>query len=411
MYICKSILNYMKSFFVRKFNWLWICSIILFLFGVIISTLFEDVISVEDNPILGEISSLPGWLFLILAVVIAPIMEEFSFRFWAVKKLWAKFFSLITSSLFLYFINPYFAIPYFVLYLLSILIFKNKKDTLFATLSILTSLGFMLAHSQNLETSIFIKSAPIYTSIGLMLSYIAIRTKFLYAIFSHAIYNFSLLLIGGLILPFGSEVKINNGDYQGVLKPVTGLYSTSNTDKYGGYSVNLHRKMLPEIIAKLNFDSPYEIKTYPKTYNFYNLNVKTTQKDSLIDLKAISSELISKTSVKIDTIIEERMIYHLVIKDLDKFIALQSQTKSSDKNQNLTDLEIFIINIFMSKKISYEIPDQYKTIKIKDLSNDKLINIIDNKSKEEIIRLLDKEYGINFNPRKGKVKIIRIIEE
>ena len=401
----------MKSFFVRKFNWLWICSIILFLFGVIISTLFEDVISVEDNPILGEISSLPGWLFLILAVVIAPIMEEFSFRFWAVKKLWAKFFSLITSSLFLYFINPYFAIPYFVLYLLSILIFKNKKDTLFATLSILTSLGFMLAHSQNLETSIFIKSAPIYTSIGLMLSYIAIRTKFLYAIFSHAIYNFSLLLIGGLILPFGSEVHINNGNYKGVLKPVTGLYSTSNTDNYGGYSVNLHRKMLPELISILNFDSPYEIKTYPKTYNFYNLNVKTTQKDSLIDLKAISSELISKTSVKIDTIIEERMIYHLVIKDLDKFIALQSQTKSSDKNQNLTDLEIFIINIFMSKKISYEIPDQYKTIKIKDLSNDKLINIIDNKSKEEIIRLLDKEYGINFNPRKGKVKIIRIIEE
>lgn len=401
----------MKSFFVRKFNWLWICSIILFLLGVIISTLFEDVISVEDNPILGVISSLPGWLFLILAVVIAPIMEEFSFRFWAVKKLWAKFFSLITSSLFLYFINPYFAIPYFVLYLLSILIFKNKKDTLFAILSILTSLGFMLAHSQNLETSIFIKSAPIYTSIGLMLSYIAIRTKFLYAIFSHAIYNFSLLLIGGLILPFGSEVHINNGNYKGVLKPVTGLYSTSNTDNYGGYSVNLHRKMLPELISILNFDSPYEIKTYPKSYCFYDLKVKSTQKDSLIDLKGITRELISKTSIKIDTIIEERMIYHLVIKDLDKFIALQSQTTSNDSNQNLTDLEIFIINIFMSKKISYEIPDQYKTIKIKDLSNDKLINIIDNKSKEEIIRLLDKEYGINFNPRKGKVKIIRIIEE
>lgn len=401
----------MKSFFVRKFNWLWICSIILFLLGVIISTLFEDVISVEDNPILGVISSLPGWLFLILAVVIAPIMEEFSFRFWAVKKLWAKFFSLITSSLFLYFINPYFAIPYFVLYLLSILIFKNKKDTLFAILSILTSLGFMLAHSQNLETSIFIKSAPIYTSIGLMLSYIAIRTKFLYAIFSHAIYNFSLLLIGGLILPFGSEVHINNGNYKGVLKPVTGLYSTSNTDNYGGYSVNLHRKMLPELISILNFDSPYEIKTYPKSYCFYDLKVKSTQKDSLIDLKGITRELISKTSIKIDTIIEERMIYHLVIKDLDKFIALQSQTTSNDSNQNLTDLEIFIINIFMSKKISYEIPYQYKTIKIKDLSNDELINIIDNKSKEEIIRLLDKEYGINFNPRKGKVKVIRIIEQ
>lgn len=401
----------MKSFFVRKFNWLWICSIILFLLGVIISTLFEDAISVEDNPILGEISSLPGWLFLILAVVIAPIMEEFSFRFWAVKKLWAKFFSLITSSLFLYFINPYFAIPYFVLYLLSILIFKNKKDTLFATLSILTSLGFMLAHSQNLETSIFIKSAPIYTSIGLMLSYIAIRTKFLYAIFSHAIYNFSLLLIGGLILPFASEVKINNGDYKGVLKPVTGLYSTSNTDNYGGYSVNLHRKMLPELISMLNFDSPYEIKTYPKTYNFYNLNVKTTQKDSIIDLKAISRELIEKTSIKIDTIIEEGMIYHLEIKDIDKFKSQHSRLSINDENQRFNELGAFIINIFFSKDIKINTPDKYKALQIKDLTDKELSQIIDEKSKEEIISFLDKEYGIILNPNMEKVKVIRIIEE
>lgn len=401
----------MKSFFVRKFNWLWICSIILFLLGVIISTLFEDVISVEDNPILGEISSLPGWLFLILAVVIAPIMEEFSFRFWAVKKLWAKFFSLITSSLFLYFINPYFAIPYFVLYLLSILIFKNKKDTLFATLSILTSLGFMLAHSQNLETSIFIKSAPIYTSIGLMLSYIAIRTKFLYAIFSHAIYNFSLLLIGGLILPFGSEVQINNGDYQGVLKPVTGLYSTSNTDNYGGYSVNLHRKMLPELISKLNFDSPYEIKTYPKSYNFYNLNVKTTQKDSIIDLQAISIELIEKTSIKIDTIIEEGMVYHLEIKDIDKFKSQHSRLSINDENQRFNELGAFIINIFFSKDIKINTPDKYKALQIKDLTDKELSQIIDEKSKEEIISFLDKEYGIILNPNMEKVKVIRIIEE
>ncbi len=401
----------MKSFFVRKFNWLWICSIILFLFGVIISTLFEDVISVEDNPILGVISSLPGWLFLILAVVIAPIMEEFSFRFWAVKKLWAKFFSLITSSLFLYFINPYFAIPYFVLYLLSILIFKNKKDTLFAILSILTSLGFMLAHSQNLETSIFIKSAPIYTSIGLMLSYIAIRTKFLYAIFSHAIYNFSLLLIGGLILPFGSEVHINNGNYKGVLKPVTGLYSTSNTDNYGGYSVNLHRKMLPELISMLNFDSPYEIKTYPKTYNFYNLNVKTTQKDSIIDLQAISRELIEKTSIKIDTIIEEGMVYHLEIKDIDKFKSQHSRLSINDENQRFNELGAFIINIFFSKDIKINTPDKYKALQIKDLTDKELSQIIDEKSKEEIISFLDKEYGIILNPNMEKVKVIRIIEE
>lgn len=401
----------MKSFFVRKFNWLWICSIILFLLGVIISTLFEDVISVEDNPILGVISSLPGWLFLILAVVIAPIMEEFSFRFWAVKKLWAKFFSLITSSLFLYFINPYFAIPYFVLYLLSILIFKNKKDTLFAILSILTSLGFMLAHSQNLETSIFIKSAPIYTSIGLMLSYIAIRTKFLYAIFSHAIYNFSLLLIGGLILPFGSEVHINNGNYKGVLKPVTGLYSTSNTDNYGGYSVNLHRKMLPELISILNFDSPYEIKTYPKSYNFYNLNVKTTQKDSIIDLQAISRELIEKTSIKIDTIIEEGMVYHLEIKDIDKFKSQHSRLSINDENQRFNELGAFIINIFFSKDIKINTPDKYKALQIKDLTDKELSQIIDEKSKEEIISFLDKEYGIILNPNMEKVKVIRIIEE
>ena len=81
-------------------------------------------------------------------------------------------------------------------------------------------------------------------------------------------------LIGGFIIPFGDTITLNEGNYKGTLTPISGLTSQYTTNNYGGYGANINRKMLPEIVSMLYFDSPYTIKTYPMFNSFYNLKVK-----------------------------------------------------------------------------------------------------------------------------------------
>ena len=105
------------------------------------------------------------------------------------------------------------------------------------------------------------------------------------------------------------------------------------------------------------------------------------------------------------------MIYQFGINDLNKFSELNIDTINKPKTQIIMDLEQFISNVFLNHKISFEVPTQYKSIKVRNLRDKELNKIINKTSPEEIINYLSKEYGIRLTPRKGKVKIIRIIEE
>ncbi|MFA6705547.1 MAG: CPBP family intramembrane glutamic endopeptidase [Bacteroidales bacterium] len=399
----------MKKYLKKNYNWLWISAVLSYLLGMILGIVFEKEISIQDNPILEQISSLNGWLFLITAVVIAPILEEFSFRSWAINKKWTKYLSLVASSAFLFFINPYISIVYFLAFLLVVLLLKNKPKTMLISLAIISSLGFVLAHSENLELSVYIISIPTYLSIALLLSFVAIRFKFRYAILTHSIYNFSLFLIGGFIIPFGDTITLNEGNYKGTLTPISGLTSQYTTNNYGGYGANINRKMLPEIVSMLYFDSPYTIKTYPMFYSFYNLKVKTNDTLNRIDLHQLNQEIIRKTNIKIDTILEEKEVYNIEIVDLKKF------------EQNIIDTAIeydikkHLYLKYLLKTISnhYEIPlnidEKYYDIKLRD--NNKFLYFNNQSTLKKTIKDLEKYYGISLKLKKSKVKTIRIFEK
>ncbi|MBP6428891.1 MAG: CPBP family intramembrane metalloprotease [Bacteroidales bacterium] len=399
----------MKTYLKKNNNWLYVTAILLYILGIILSVVFDKDLSLEDNPILGAFNQMNGWLILLAMVVIAPILEELSFRSWAVKKNWTKYLSLILSSAFMLLFNPYIAIVYFLAFLGIIIFLRNKPKTMLISLAIISSIGFVLAHSGNLETEIFLQTIPMYFGVGLLLSYIALRYKLRHAILTHALYNFTILLLGGFIIPFGDTITLNEGNYKGTLTPVSGLSTQYKTDTYGGYSANIHKKMLPEIISMLDFDGKYPIKTYPKGYSFYNLNVKTNDTLSLIDLKALSEELKRKANIRIDTLVELREVYHLEIKDVDKI------KLNEDDFSDLSDIKLSIELDYIIKTIgrhydkTIRIPDKYKGLKIIDIN--KFLNFTSDITFEQTLKDLEKEYGITLTPKPTKIKTIRIFEE
>lgn len=399
----------MKNYLKKNNNWLYVTAILLYVLGIILSIVFDKDLSLEDNPILGVFNQMNGWLILLAMVVIAPILEELSFRSWAVKKNWTKYLSLVLSSAFMFLFNPYIALVYFLTFLVIIIFLRKKTKTMLISLAIISSIGFVLAHSGNLETDIFLQTIPMYLGVGLLLSYIALRFKLRHAILTHALYNFIILLLGGFIIPFGDVITLNEGNYNGTLTPVSGLSTQYKTDTYGGYSANIHRKMLPEIIYMIDFDGKYPIKTYPKGYSFYNLNVKTNDTLSLIDLKALSEELKRKANIRIDTLVELREVYHLEIKDVDKI------KLNEDDFSDLSDIKLSIELDYIIKTIgrhydkTIRIPDKYKGLKIIDIN--KFLNITSDITFEQTLKDLEKEYGITLTPKPTKIKTIRIFEE
>ncbi|MBP1630807.1 MAG: putative transrane protein of unknown function [Bacteroidetes bacterium] len=401
----------MKDYIKKNYNWLWILSIILFSLGTSLNIIFDIETSVEDNAILGEIASSNGWIMLILTIIIAPLIEEFSFRSWAINKKWTKYLCLILSTVIVASINIYVSVFYFFILLLIILLLEDKPKHQTLAYIFITTIGFVLSHWSNLDLLNYLVALPSYIAVALFISFIAVRFKFRYAILTHGIYNFTLLLLGGFIIPYGTTITLNEGNYKGTLTPVSGLFSHKGADYYGGYSASINRTLLPKIVASLNFDSDFEIKTYPSTYSFYNLKVENNDKINKIDLKAISKELIKKCKLRIDTITEIKEVYFLTVKDINKIKLNEADSSNPKKIYYPSVLKYVVSSYANAHKIIIRVPEEYKEIMIKDNTQFYIDNQPTKTKLPQFLKNLEKEYGFILTPKQAEVKTIRIFED
>ena len=129
---------------------------------------------------------------------------------------------------------------------------KNKPKPTLISLILITTIGFTLAHIGNFERDIFLISTPVYIGITFVFTYIALRFKLRYSMIAHTAFIISPpMLIGGFIIPFGDTITLDEGNYKGKPRPVSGLVGTDRSKYYGGYSANIQKKFLPEIISML----------------------------------------------------------------------------------------------------------------------------------------------------------------
>lgn len=401
----------MKINIKKNYNLLLIVGLALYVLGIILRLIFNLDASVEDNPILGEIADMNGWLFIIATVIIAPIMEEFSFRSFSIKKKWTKYLCLVLATGFISLsFNIYAGIVFAIVFTAIMFLLKEKPKVQTYSFVFITSLGFALCHYGNLDILNYLIAFPMYFGLALVLCYIALRFKFRYAILTHALYNFSLMFLGGFIIPFGSEINLNQGNYTGKLTPVSGLNASNRTTTIGGDTTEFYRDLLPSIASSLidnNFD--YQYKTYPKGYNFYNLKVVCKDSNG-VDLKSLFKELVKKGNLRVDTISEIKTVYFLTVNDIEKIKINNNDPRNKDFHDQ-DQLQYVVSSFAESQNIIIRVPEELKEVMIKNDVPFFRNNMQPLVKLPEALKNVEKKYGFVLTPKHAEVKTIRIFEK
>ena len=172
--------------------------LVLLAIGILGSYIY--LLFVGETQTLIESSSLVNLLInemplfiLIMTLLFAPIVEEFSFRSWTMKSKFWKYFSLIaiTASTYFTIYSIILTCVAFVVLLFLFFIFDSEKhkDLIQLLRILVTSILFSLVHYGN-ESGWFAVMTFIYRlGLALIICYIAMRFRFIYAIVLHFVNN------------------------------------------------------------------------------------------------------------------------------------------------------------------------------------------------------------------------------
>ena len=142
--------------------------------------------------------------FFVLAVIFAPLLEEVIFRY-PLKKCKYVYIALVLGCLVSFtFNNRFFTYIFIAMNIISfILFFFFKKEILPLSVLLIYTVLFSLIHVENYninDLGVLPWGSLIYQFfpqlvLGLILTYIRIKTRFLYALAYHSAYNFVLFII------------------------------------------------------------------------------------------------------------------------------------------------------------------------------------------------------------------------
>jgi len=140
--------------------------------------------------------------FIVFFGLIVPIFEEFIFRFWVFEKISKAIFPLILLTLYLIYLNFYWAfnVFYFLIFLLLVVYASINKDN-FGIIFLLNGTVFAIFHIVNFSGEELVSGIyylPILFFPQFFLGVIVCFLKtfgFRYSIFYHVSYNSSLIII------------------------------------------------------------------------------------------------------------------------------------------------------------------------------------------------------------------------
>lgn len=183
--------------------WLWI-GIACFILGLCGFYFFGTNDQVQPMDEFFRILPLP--IVLAYVVVVGPIFEELAFRSWTIGKVWAKVMGLILMVLYSMTQLAYLYITTPILIIIALgLFYKNIAAPLRLIMLMLgANLLFGFIHITNVSGWGAKLTYTIYAmGIGMILSYISLRFKFVYAVLIHILWN-------GMVMFINKDELMNN---------------------------------------------------------------------------------------------------------------------------------------------------------------------------------------------------------
>ncbi len=335
---------------------------------------------------------------LIMTLLFAPIVEEFSYRSWTMKSLFWKYFSLIAITAYTYLALNSIIVTCvtFVVLLFLFCIFKgDKHKDLIQFLRILvTSILFSLAHYQN-ESGWFSVIA-FFDRLGLALiaCYLALRFRFIYSILFHFANN---LLAFALSYFFVTDYTFEINDENHTAKLTEISMFDEQMDHWDDGDI-VYTGCLPTVAYKLTRSYKKDIMYYPlvSRYNHYCYCATANDSTKPIHGWQLFDEFVQQTGLRLDTVIPEK-IYHLKITDTSRLVV-------SGEYENTMDN--FVKNLRNAYRTFFVLDDGCENIKISNK-----IESYWQIDMGKLIPHLYEQYGIKVEERDNKdCKIIYISE-
>ena len=335
---------------------------------------------------------------LIMTLLFAPFVEEFSYRSWTMKSLFWKYFSLIAITAYTYLALNSIIVTCvaFVALLLLLCIFNgDKHKDLIQFLRILvTSILFSLAHYQN-ESGWFSVIA-FFDRLGLALiaCYLALRFRFIYAILFHFANN---LLAFALSYFFVTDYTFEINDETHTAKLTEISMFDEQMDHWDDGDI-VYTGCLPVVAYELTSAYEKEIMYYPlvSRYNHYCYCATAIDSTKPINGWQLFDELVQQTGLILDTVTPEK-IYHLEITDTSRFVV-------SGKYEN--KMRYFVRLLRRIYRKMFVIDEEYENIMISTATETKWQIDMDN-----LIPHLYEKYGLKCEERDNKdCKIVYISE-
>ncbi|MDR1847829.1 MAG: CPBP family intramembrane metalloprotease [Bacteroidales bacterium] len=294
----------------KQIRWLLYGGLVSLVVGIVMTSVNDVPSDINDNAVLKQVTMLPGWLFFVMVVVFAPLMEEFAFRSWVIGKKWANYLSLVLTSGFMVSVFPSFwvlIVP--VLLAINLFAFNKKPVIQMYIYVVLTSLLFSIAHKNNLDFHHYILAFPIYFGLALCLCWLGLRVRFGWCIVAHALYNFTLITLGGFTIATQEPVHLEGKTFKGELKQVSGLKNDNNkiSDSLSTRVIDTRVPITQISKMLLGDEKEYKIELYPISYKFYDIDIKSKDTNA-IDRKNIIRLLVDKKLIRIDTLKKEKII-------------------------------------------------------------------------------------------------------
>ena len=342
------------------------------------------------------IDELPLFM-LIMTLLFAPIVEEFSYRSWAMKSKFWKYFSLIAISAYIYLTTYSIIITCvaFVVLLFLFCIFKGDKhkDLILFLRILVTSILFSLAHYQN-ESGLF-SAIAFFERLGMALiaCYLALRFRFIYAILFH----FANMLAFALSYFFATDYTFEINDETHTAKLTEISMFDDQMDHWDEGDI-VYTGCLPVVAYELTSAYEKDIMYYPlvSRYNHYCYCATAIDSTKPINGWQLFDELLQQTGLRLDTVIPEK-IYHIEITDTSKLIG-------SGKYEN--KMRYFVRSLRRTYGKMFVIDEEDENIMISTATETKWQIDMDN-----LIPHLYEKYGLKCEERDNKdYKIVYISE-
>lgn len=343
------------------------------------------------------IDELPLFM-LIMTLLFAPIVEEFSYRSWTMKSLFWKYFSLIAITVYTYLALNSIIVTCvaFVALLFLFCIFKGDKhkDLILFLRILVTSILFSLAHYQN-ESGWFSVIA-FFERLGLALiaCYLSLRFRFIYAILLHFANN---MLAFALSYFFATDYTFEIKDETHTAK-LTEISMFDDLMDHWDEGDIVYTGCLPVVAYELTSAYEKDIMYYPlvSRYNHYCYCATAIDSTKPINGWQLFDELLQQTGLRLDTVIPEK-IYHIEITDTSRLIG-------SGKYEN--KMRYFVRSLRRTYGKMFVIDEEDENIMISTATETKWQIDMDN-----LIPHLYEKYGLKCEERDNQdCKIIYISE-